>query len=78
VTSDVYYDPYDVDMYADPYPALRRLREEAPLYYARLEGRVALDEVLTRFPECEVDWEQAKLVQTNTVRGWEALPVVVP
>lgn len=29
----VYYDPYDQDIYADPYPAFRRLREEAPLYY---------------------------------------------
>jgi len=28
-----YYDPYDVDINADPYPAFRRLREEAPLYY---------------------------------------------
>ena len=34
-TSDVYYDPYDVDIYADPYPVFRRLREEAPLYYQR-------------------------------------------
>ena len=32
-TSDVYYDPYDVEIYADPYPVFRRLREEAPLYY---------------------------------------------
>jgi cytochrome P450 len=31
--SDVYYDPYDVEIHADPYPAFRRLREEAPLYY---------------------------------------------
>jgi cytochrome P450 len=31
--SDVYYDPYDVDIDADPYPVYRRLREEAPLYY---------------------------------------------
>ena len=30
---DVYYDPYDVDINADPYPVFRRLREEAPLYY---------------------------------------------
>src|SRR5581483_4773832 len=30
--SDPYYDPYDVGIYADPYPVLRRLREEAPLY----------------------------------------------
>jgi len=29
----VYYDPYDVELNADPYPAFRRLREEAPLYY---------------------------------------------
>ncbi len=32
-TSDVYYDPYDVDIDADAYPVFRRLREEAPLYY---------------------------------------------
>jgi cytochrome P450 len=32
-TSDVYYDPYDVDILTDPYPVFRRLREEAPLYY---------------------------------------------
>lgn len=30
---DVYYDPYDRDLLHDPYPAFRRLREEAPLYY---------------------------------------------
>ena len=32
-TADVYFDPYDVDIFADPYPVFRRLREEAPLYY---------------------------------------------
>ncbi len=31
--SDLYYDPYDVDIDADPYPIYRRLRAEAPLYY---------------------------------------------
>jgi cytochrome P450 len=31
--SDVYYDPYDPELLADPYPAFRRLRDEAPLYY---------------------------------------------
>jgi cytochrome P450 len=30
---DVYYDPYDTGIYADPYPTFRRLREEAPLYH---------------------------------------------
>ncbi len=43
---------------------------------ARLEGRVALDEVLQRFPSWEVDWQNAKQARTSTVRGWERLPVV--
>lgn len=45
---------------------------------ARLEGRVALDEVLKRFPEWDVDWDNAKQAHTPTVRGWERLPVVTP
>jgi cytochrome P450 len=45
---------------------------------ARLEGRVALDEVLTRFPTWEVDWDNAVQARTSTVRGWESLPVVTP
>jgi len=45
---------------------------------ARLEGRVALDEVLQRFPVWEVDWENAKQARTSTVRGWERLPVIIP
>jgi cytochrome P450 len=45
---------------------------------ARLEGRVALEEVLKRFPEWEVDWSGAKLSPTSTVRGWESLPVTIP
>jgi cytochrome P450 len=44
---------------------------------ARLEGRVALDEVLKRFPEWEVDRASAKLATTSTVRGWETLPVFI-
>jgi cytochrome P450 len=46
---------------------------------ARLEGRVALEEVLKRFPEWHVDWSQEpRLAPTSTVRGWESLPVLVP
>jgi cytochrome P450 len=45
---------------------------------ARLEGRVALDEVLQRFPEWDVDWANAKQARTSTVRGWETLPVFTP
>jgi len=42
---------------------------------ARLEGRIALEEVLKRFPTWEVDWENAEQAHTSTVRGWERLPV---
>jgi cytochrome P450 len=42
---------------------------------ARVEGRVALEEVLQRFPDWEVDADQARLSSTSTVRGWETLPV---
>ena len=45
---------------------------------ARLEGRVALDELLDRFPEWEVDYDDARLSPTSTVRGWETLPIIVP
>src|SRR5690348_18270390 len=31
--SELYYDPYDFEIDADPYPLWRRLREERPLYY---------------------------------------------
>jgi cytochrome P450 len=44
---------------------------------ARLEGRVALEEVLKRFPDWEVDSENARLAVTSTVRGYESLPVRV-
>jgi cytochrome P450 len=44
---------------------------------ARLEGRVALDELLDRFPDWDVDMEHARLAPTSTVRGWESLPLVI-
>ena len=43
---------------------------------ARLEGRVALDEVLQRWTDWDVDWDNAKQAHTPTVRGWDRLPVV--
>ncbi len=45
---------------------------------ARLEGRIALEEVLARFPSWEVDWDNAVQARTSTVRGWERLPVITP
>jgi cytochrome P450 len=45
---------------------------------ARLEGRVALDELLNRFPTWDVDESDMRLASTSTVRGWERLPLVLP
>jgi cytochrome P450 len=42
---------------------------------ARLEARVALDEVLNRFTEWDVDYDNLKLAPTSTVRGWDTMPV---
>ena len=54
--NDVYFDPYDVDLNADPYPMFRRLREEAPLYYNEQHDFYAL----SRFADVDdalVDYE---------------------
>lgn len=47
----------------------------APL--ARLEGRIALDEVLNRFPKWDIDIGNARRSRTSTVRGWDSMPAVV-
>jgi cytochrome P450 len=45
---------------------------------ARLEGRIAIEELLARFPEWDVDLERANIAPTSTVRGFETLPVLLP
>ncbi len=42
---------------------------------ARMEGRVALEEVLRRRPEWTVDHDAAVRLHTSTVRGWVNVPV---
>jgi cytochrome P450 len=44
---------------------------------ARLEGRVALDELLNRWQEWDIDYDNIKLAPTSTVRGWERMPLIV-
>lgn len=44
---------------------------------ARLEGRIALEEILKRFPEWQVDLSRAALSSTSTVRGWDTLPAII-
>jgi hypothetical protein len=89
---DIYSDAFDSEIDTDPYPVWRRIRNGRPVYYNErsdfcvlsrstdvergLERKVALYEVLPRFPSWEVDWDQAKQARTSTVRGWERLPVI--
>ena len=54
-TNDVYFDPYDVEINANPYPTFARLREESPLYYNEQYDFYAL----SRFKDVEdglKDW----------------------
>ena len=41
---------------------------------ARVEGRVVLQELLTRFPDWTVDVQNAQLSSSSTTRGWDKLP----
>lgn len=43
---------------------------------ARMEGRVVLDEVLNRWTDWEVDYDNAVLDHTSTTRGWLKLPII--
>ena len=55
MADDIYYDPYDFDIDADPYPIWKRLRDEAPLYYNEKYDFFAV----SRFDDverCSVDW----------------------
>jgi len=51
-----YYDPYDAEIDADPYPVWKRLRDEAPLYYNERYDFYAL----TRFADvlqASLEWQ---------------------
>ena len=73
---------------ADRFDIRRRIDHHVSLGYglhfcmgaalARLEGRVALEEVLKRFPDWDVDEAHGEWAHTSTVRGWYRLPVVTP
>lgn len=44
---------------------------------ARMQARVALEEMLRRWPEWEVDYTDAAMAHTSSVRGWGKLPITV-
>jgi cytochrome P450 len=92
-TSDVYFDPYDVEIHRDPYPTYQRLRDEAPVYYNERHDFYAVrryDDVERGladrqtfisgrgFPEWDVDLGRARMAPSSTVRGWAHLPLVIP
>ncbi len=44
---------------------------------ARMEGRIAIEETLRRFPEWAVDRDRAVMLHTSTVRCYSELPILV-
>ena len=44
---------------------------------ARMEGHVALRELLRRYPTWQIDYEGAQMVHTSTVRGYAKLPASI-
>ena len=45
---------------------------------ARLEGRIALEELLKRFPDWEIDTDNARMASSPALRGWDSLPAFIP
>ena len=44
---------------------------------ARIEGRIALDEIMNRFPDWQVDLDGAVFSSSSAVRGWDSMPARV-
>jgi cytochrome P450 len=46
---------------------------------ARLEARIVIEEMLKRFPEWDVKWDDAEIVHTgSSIRGYSKLPITIP
>jgi cytochrome P450 len=43
---------------------------------ARLEGKIAIEETLARFPTWQVDHDRAVRLHTSTVRGYKSVPII--
>ncbi len=75
--SDLYYDPYDRSIDADPYPTFRRLRDEAPLYYNEQHDFWGL----SRFADVEAalkDWKRLSSAKGDILEVVKAEPLMPP
>ena len=45
------------------------------IHVARLEAKVAIEELLSRYPDYEVDFDAAETIRTEFIRGYTKLPV---
>ncbi len=64
--SDLYYDPFDIEIDNDPHPLWRRMRDEAPLYHNDKYEFFAL----SRFDDVEhglVDWDTYRSGKGSTL-----------
>ena len=74
---ELYYDPYDVEIDADPYPTYRRLRDEAPLYHNERVGFWGL----SRFDDVEQalkDWKRFSSAKGDILEVVKADPKMPP
>ena len=75
--NELYYDPYDIEIDADPYPVYRRLRDEAPLYYNERHDFWGL----SRFADVEAalkDWQRLSSAKGDILEVVKADPVMPP
>jgi cytochrome P450 len=74
----VYKDPDRFDIHRNGVPHLsfgKGLHLCLGATLARLEARVALEEILRRFPQWSVRRDAAVMAHTSSVRGWAKLPI---
>lgn len=88
IAPDVYYDPWDLGLNADPYPMFTRLRAEAPLYYNEVHDFYAV----SRFADVNqalidhqtfssargvvLEIDAAIFSSSSAVRGWDTMPAL--
>src|SRR4051794_28849568 len=75
--AELYYDPYDVEIDADPYPTYRRLRDDAPIYRNERIGFWGL----SRFDDVEQalkDWKRFSSAKGDILEVVKADPKMPP